>query len=1537
MTLDNLKTPSQGKKIIYYKLDSPYTEDYTKNCGLQGNEIDSNFFNLKEMDIISVDWDATKKELVLTRVNGEELRVKDLYENIEKDFKTFEFSYDSNLGILSIVTPVGKQEIKGFFVEDKITVANDATLVGGGCLSNPLGIAPTFQTGTYKPVKNIIDTPKGETPEKFLNSLKPVKGDRYVTKEYVGKFGRLYEYNGVKKLAEDLTKISSEWRIPTKTDWDVMLTCVEGCICRTDVNPWHDDLDSNENLGRYAGKRLKTKEYWKENTEETKKDSNYDENYSYSTEGTDSVGFSVLPLGYGDEHGNPSKGYGKYSAFWTSTVEDNNNSMYTKRFYYDKNTVFQTSSEPTERLSLRLVKTFNGRNFNNTEIINGMTYPCVLVSVPSEIKDGTIYSADDKKDTNLYGTVWTQINIGFNNPDYLPKEEIQDTEWIDKEDFTVRYFINDWNGKEWTKHELKEGESIVVTEEFNGVSMHEWRVIKGENGNNEIIDTVLILKEELEKQFEKTHGDLKALFEKESQERKDADNILDGKIESVDAKVDINTKSIEEETARAKDAEKTLDGKIENEFNRASGVESDLKNDIILEIARAKGEETRLDGKIDSEIERAVSEEAQLHMRIDYETERAKTEEARLDGRIDNEALVRESADTALGVRIDNEITARELADTALGTRIDEEASIRESADTALGVRIDEEELKRAQEDAKLQEEINKTQIGSGLAEDGSYIPNVSFTDRPILYIANATSLNDADVKLDESLQKLNNESIKEVIVNNVKAEVEDNVANVTIDTSDIKLDDNFRNITPDITEEGHLHIHSGDTVSMAFAKIESTYNTEKSKREESDTELQVEINKTNEKIDAFLAAANIGGAAVDTLIEIQDYIEDHGEEAARMVADIAKNREDIAAEVIRATDAENVLRTNLNNEITRARDAETSLNSKISDEISRATSVEYILRTDLNNEVSTRESNVSYLNERIVTEIARAENREGELNNRIDTVESNLANEIIRATGVESELNGLIISLQERMGSTETDVDDVEGRLAITEKLISDNATAITTEKTARESADTALGVRIDTLFSEKVEKEDGKGLSSNDFTNEYKSKLESVEEGAQVNKIEKIIVDDILLDITDNKEVKITMPEVPIQKVNVDDNILSLNGTELSANVSIDYDKEAKQIILYGKDKTRVISTIDTTDFIKHGMIEKVELVTVEDAVYIRIIWKTIDGNQEFDVKVNDLIEIYNAGNGLEESNNIFSIKLNVNDTDDFLKVDEGGLYTEGIKQYVVDEISKSETKTNVLIVNNSNVIANTQEDLNKLSTTVNDISVTVNDLSTDVTQAEIDITTLQSDIEGLKSRDVELEDIARRSFTIKDGNGVSLSLTPGTEDNKTNLLVGTVKGYFTYATKPEAERDSDYSLLRMTEDGHMFVTNSTSAMKHIDINSEPQVLSTYVNTLRTDCNTVISDLKAEVERAKASEELLRKELNNAMSEIENLKEKMNALISGENNEFMTMLKKSIINNNIFPNDTTDPTIEVIVNEGEKVLIQTKEDAVYEGYKIS
>ena len=565
-TDSGIAVPSSSKKIIYYKLDSPYREDYTKNCGLVGSEIDSNFFNLKEMDIIGAEWDSVNNEIVLTRVDGEELRVRGLYETFKSDFEKFDFSYNPASGTLSVVTPLETFSIKGFFTDDKMMMANNDTLTGDGCMSNPLGVASVAQTGTYKPVNAVIEAVEGESTEITLNKLNPVKGDRYITVENIGKFGRLYEYSGVEKLAKDLAKNASEWRIPTKTDWDVMLTCAEGCVCGDDNAPWHDTLSSNEDAGRVAGKRLRTREPWRENPlEETP--STYSDDYTYSTEGTDMFGFSVLPLGYGDAHGNPSKGYERYSAFWSSTAEDKKNDMYTKRFTYDKNTVFQSSTEPTERLSLRLVKTFNGKNFNESEVINGMTYPCVLMTVPSEIKDETIYSADKGGKTNLYATVWTQINIGFNNPDYLPKRKIADTEWEGKEDFTIRYFVNDWDGKEWTKHELKEGDSVVVRGEYQGVSMHEWRLLKKENGDSVLVDVVSEIKKELEEMF-------------------------GYRIDELDKKLDA-------ESDRAQAAEKALDEKIDAEIERALEAERILQENIDAEAATRVEEDAKLQAEID--------------------------------------------------------------------------------------------------------------------------------------------------------------------------------------------------------------------------------------------------------------------------------------------------------------------------------------------------------------------------------------------------------------------------------------------------------------------------------------------------------------------------------------------------------------------------------------------------------------------------------------------------------------------------------------------------------------------------------------------------------------------------------------------------------------------------------------------------------------------------------------------------------------------------------------------------------------------------
>ena len=942
------------------------------------------------------------------------------------------------------------------------------------------------------------------------------------------------------------------------------------------------------------------------------------------------------------------------------------------------------------------------------------------------------------------------------------------------------------------------------------------------------------------------------------------------------------------------------------------------------------------------------------------------------------------------------------------------------------------EELEKLINDIKkrvdeLQVELDNTQKGAGLAEDGSYVPNVSLYDRPIIYIKDAESLNDADVKLDTALQILDAEVVKGIVVNGVRGEVEDNIASVTIDTSDINVEPNFDKVVPDLKEDGHLHIHSGDTISMVFAKIEKTYDTEKAKREETDRKLDVEIERSmekdeifekgladeivrateteaglrkdvddaNEKIDTFLLAADLTQDAIDTLREIQSYIDEHGEEAAKMVDDIAKNAKAIADEVDRSTKKDAELEKAIETEYERATAAELALkndfdkvtskieseykasdaaiitayekadtdiinaykaadkdiinayesadialntridnlNHSLSDEINRATGAETQLSKQINDEKERAEKKEGELAQSVIVEKERAEKKESELAQSV-IVEKERADEVEK--GLRSDVNRIndnVISLQERMGTCESGISDLEVRMSSAEKNIETNKDNLTAEVNARISADTELQSKIDTLFANKVEIEDGKGLSANDFTDILLNKLNSIEDNAQVNKIEKIFVDDVLLDITDNKGVKINMPKVPVQGVYVDDNILSLNGTELSANVSIDYDNTTKQIILYGKDTTKVISTIDVSDFIKDGMIDRVEVVTLDNGkTVIRITWNTDGGKEITDVPADSLIQVYEAGDGILKVNDTFSIRLNTNVSENFLRVDGNGLYTEGIKQFVAEAIVTSENVTNEKLIGLSSTIADTQSDLSELSTKVEGIEGTCNVINTDLALANNEIDTLKSTVDALKAKDEEIENLAKNSFIPVDGDGISLSLTPGSESDRTSVLTGKVKGYYTYAARPEAEKDSDYSLLRLTDDGYIFVTNSTSAMKHMDIDGAPHVLSTFINTLKQE-NT---SLTTEVENLTTEVETLTSELDSAKNRITELENTLRGLISGENIGFMSMLRRAIINSDTFKDEDTDPTVEVVVTEGENVIVRTKEDAVYEGSVI-
>lgn len=192
-------------------------------------------------------------------------------------------------------------------------------------------------------------------------------------------------------------------------------------------------------------------------------------------------------------------------------------------------------------------------------------------------------------------------------------------------------------------------------------------------------------------------------------------------------------------------------------------------------------------------------------------------------------------------------------------------------------------------------------------------------------------------------------------------------------------------------------------------------------------TALQTAIDTEKDRMDAFLASAEVGDAAIDTLKELQDYITTHGEAAATLTTKVGT----LETTVGKAAEGENPA---------------TGLVKSVADNASA-----------------------------IAAEKTRAEGIEGNLQSAINT------------------LNG---------------ANTVNGSVA-------------KTVKDAVETAQATLQGNID----KKVDKVEGKGLSTNDYTTDEKTKLEGIATGAQVNVIETVKVNGVALTPT-AKAVDVIVP---------------------------------------------------------------------------------------------------------------------------------------------------------------------------------------------------------------------------------------------------------------------------------------------------------------------------------------------------------------------------------------------------------------------------
>lgn len=683
--------------IYYYKLQSPYPEDITKNCKLTINEIDSNFFNLKSYDIESAEFIREEKTLVLTRVNGDKLivdlsdMVYDLQANANctESGVTLTMHYDGKNGekdirVDNLITlDMLRNKIEELIGTDILTkVITDGTLKGYGTLDSPLGLNGTEKTGQYAPVISRLDLTDGdELPE--VAKL----GTRYATVEYVNDYGYLYNGAGVQKISDHVEEEGRGWRVPSKEDWDAMLNLIEPCENRN-----HDSASCHRELGMVAGKYLKSACGWVgqpicecgetvpdtgctigngsetsgEYIEDTD-DYGVPETNLDGPQGVDKYGMNILPVGVAvlDGYGRPQySSFREKAAMWTTSFVhgDVDQDKYVKVFDWNKAGVTQVAECPTPYYGVRLVKDYDGSNYFDTEYIDGVPYKTILFP---EIRQIWLASNYAKKEG------FVEYTAGGEVPEVLP---VNNGEVNEKR---KAVFLNEWNGCYWEKKELQEGDTVVVQNPcMTGTGGETTNICwKDELGVENCVEVVMpeLAQHNIEYRvftindtcdqdlintdwlaIERLLRVVVPMIEKYKKESEDRDHELQLQIDEINVEISGLTDALNEEISARTAADEALDAKIDAEIERATSAETKIAEDLAAEIERAKDAENQLHDDILTESGRATSEEARIEAKLDAEIERSMAADSAFTDALDAEIERAKAAEDEIsGLTID--------------------------------------------------------------------------------------------------------------------------------------------------------------------------------------------------------------------------------------------------------------------------------------------------------------------------------------------------------------------------------------------------------------------------------------------------------------------------------------------------------------------------------------------------------------------------------------------------------------------------------------------------------------------------------------------------------------------------------------------------------------------------------------------------------------------------------------------------------------------------------------------------------------------
>ena len=170
---------------------------------------------------------------------------------------------------------------------------------------------------------------------------------------------------------------------------------------------------------------------------------------------------------------------------------------------------------------------------------------------------------------------------------------------------------------------------------------------------------------------------------------------------------------------------------------------------------------------------------------------------------------------------------------------------------------------------------------------------------------------------------------------------------------------------------------------------------------------------------------------------------------------------------------------------------------------------------------------------------------------------------------------------------------------------LISTDEEGIIVEAVAQANAYT------DDVAEGKVDKEEGKGLSENDFTDGYKNKLDGIEDGAQVNVIEVVKRNGVALPVTD-KAVDVAVPTTTSSITNDSGYITN----EVNDLVNY-YDKDETDTLIATEAETR-----DAADLDLQGQIDAIS--SASDVVDVVGTYAELQDYDTSKLSDNDIIKV-------------------------------------------------------------------------------------------------------------------------------------------------------------------------------------------------------------------------------------------------------------------------------------------------------------------------